>query len=191
MARTSDPEKRIEDLIGAGTTVFRRNGFRRTQMSDVAAEMGCSTGTLYNYVESKEALFEHVVVAGFSRSLPGAKDLPLTLPSPGAMDVIKKQAQTIADDSGIDIARETNFTGDPVAEARGIVEDFFEFFSIYHPVLEAIESSQLDYPDVATAYLEARRDLVYAPWTRWVQARIDAGFFRQKHQCRMDRPLSD
>lgn len=179
MARTRNPAKRIEDLIGAGTTVFRRKGFRRTQMSDVAAEMGCSTGTLYNYVDSKEALFEHAVVSGFTRTLPDASDLPLTLPSPRAMDVIKTQAINIADGSGIDVARETTHTGDPAAEARGIVEDFFEFFTLYHPVLEAIESSQLDYPDLATTYMDARRELVFAPWTRWVQARIDAGIFRQ------------
>lgn len=178
MARTRDSKKRIEDLIGAGTTVFRRNGFRRTQMSDVAAEMGVSTGTLYNYVDSKEALFEHAIVAGFTRTLPDLSELPLSLPSPGAIDVIKTSTREIANNSGIDRARERTHTEDPVAEARGIVEDFFEFFSIYHPVIEAIESSQLDYPDLATTYMDARHELVFAPWTRWVQARIDAAIFR-------------
>lgn len=178
MARTKNSKQRIAELLAAGTTVFRQKGFRRTQMSDVAAQMGCSTGTLYNYVDSKEALFEQAIVSGFTRTLPDPETLPLTLPSPDALSVIKQQAQDIADGSGIDVARETGVTDDPAAEVIGIVGDFFEFFTIYHPVIEAIESSQLDYPDLAITYLAARSQFVFEPWTRWVQRRIDVGVFR-------------
>src|SRR5215207_5824690 len=55
--RRSRPEDRLEDVVRAGATVFAGRGYRRTQMADVAREMGVSPGNLYNYVEGKDALF--------------------------------------------------------------------------------------------------------------------------------------
>jgi AcrR family transcriptional regulator len=57
MARTI-PEGRFTELVRAGTSVFISLGYHRSQMADVAAAMGVAKGTLYVYVESKEALFE-------------------------------------------------------------------------------------------------------------------------------------
>src|SRR5256885_2452591 len=50
-------EERFDALVTAGLRVFAERGYRKAQMSDVAAVMGVAQGTLYNYVESKEALF--------------------------------------------------------------------------------------------------------------------------------------
>jgi AcrR family transcriptional regulator len=55
------PPQRFRDIAEAGREAFTARGFRLTQMADVARELGVSAGTLYNYVESKEALF-HLVV---------------------------------------------------------------------------------------------------------------------------------
>ena len=55
------PEHRIKDLFAAATAVFIEQGYRRTQMSDVARRLGVAKGTLYLYVESKEALFDAVL----------------------------------------------------------------------------------------------------------------------------------
>src|SRR5436309_15843123 len=51
------PEERLDELVAAALRVFAAKGFRAAQMADVAAEMGVSQGTLYNYVESKDGLF--------------------------------------------------------------------------------------------------------------------------------------
>lgn len=179
MARTKDSPERIRTLLQAATTVFRQKGFRRTQMSDIAVEMKCSTGTLYNYVDSKEALFEHAVVAGFNQSVPDCEVLPLALPKPGARQVITQRAREIAEGSGLDLTNQLVEAGSLAEEVTLIISDFFLFFCDYYPVLEMIESSQLDYPDVATAYLEARSELVFAPWIRWVRRRHEEGRFRQ------------
>lgn len=179
MARTKNPKQRIADLFAAGTTVFRRKGFKRTQMSDIAAEMNCSTGTLYNYVDSKEALFEHAIVAGFTQTLPDSETLPLGLPRPAAVEVIARRAEQLAKGTALDQANQLKEAGNPSEEVTRIVTEFFRFFSDYHPVLDMIEASHLDYPDVATAYLEARRDLVFDPWMHWVVRRQKAGLFRQ------------
>jgi AcrR family transcriptional regulator len=46
--------------------VFSRRGYRRTQMAEVAREMGVSPGNLYNYAEGKDALFHLVLRRGWA-----------------------------------------------------------------------------------------------------------------------------
>ncbi|MBV8949261.1 MAG: helix-turn-helix transcriptional regulator, partial [Actinobacteria bacterium] len=58
----------LEDLTRAALAVFARDGFRGAQMVDVAREMGVALGTVYSYVESKDALFALAV----GSALPGA-----------------------------------------------------------------------------------------------------------------------
>jgi len=77
---------RLDQTISAALRVFGEKGYRRTQMADVAREMGVSAGTLYNYVVSKEALFYLVVDRAFQEAptteLP---KFPVPTPSPGAI----------------------------------------------------------------------------------------------------------
>lgn len=46
----------ITEIADAALEQITRHGFRRTQMADVAKAIGVSAGTLYLYVENKEAL---------------------------------------------------------------------------------------------------------------------------------------
>jgi AcrR family transcriptional regulator len=55
--RTPKSEDFLERLLRAAMRVFSQKGLVCSRMSDVAEEMGVSHGSLYNYVESKEALF--------------------------------------------------------------------------------------------------------------------------------------
>jgi len=59
MARKTPPN-RLEQLVEHATRVFVEQGYRRTQIADVAAAMGVAKGTIYLCVESKEALFDLV-----------------------------------------------------------------------------------------------------------------------------------
>ncbi|MEW6735271.1 MAG: TetR/AcrR family transcriptional regulator, partial [Acidobacteriota bacterium] len=72
-------EVRIEELIQCATQVFCKNGYQQTQMADIAKAMGLSVGTLYLYVEGKEALFDLVVRHGVESDL---KQLPINFPIP-------------------------------------------------------------------------------------------------------------
>jgi AcrR family transcriptional regulator len=53
---------RLGEIAAAARLVFTRQGWRLTQMADVAREAGVSTGSLYAYVDGKEALFELALV---------------------------------------------------------------------------------------------------------------------------------
>ena len=54
------PEDRLRRLVEVATAVFIDQGFRQTRMEGVAAALGVAKGTVYLYVESKEALFDLV-----------------------------------------------------------------------------------------------------------------------------------
>src|SRR5688572_22344072 len=76
---------RLADLIAAATRVFIAQGYRRTQMADVAAELGVAKGTVYLYVASKEALFDLVVRQAASPTVIGVPSkLPVPTPKRGA-----------------------------------------------------------------------------------------------------------
>lgn len=83
MPRTT-PETRFEDLIDAATRVFIAQGFRRTQMADVAEALGVAKGTLYLCVQSKEALFDAVLrCADAPRPIPLPRVLTIPIPAAG------------------------------------------------------------------------------------------------------------
>ena len=71
------PDSRFQDLIDAATGVFIAQGYRRTQMGDIAKAMGLAKGTVYLYVESKDALFDIVLR---SADAPRPIALPASLP---------------------------------------------------------------------------------------------------------------
>ncbi|WP_421863941.1 TetR/AcrR family transcriptional regulator [Parvibaculum sp.] len=61
MARKKEPQK-LEAIAEAAITCFTDLGIRRTQMADVARVAGVSSGALYLYVSSKEALFHLAIL---------------------------------------------------------------------------------------------------------------------------------
>ena len=51
-------DQRREAILQVAAEVFFEEGYQATSMSAIAARLGGSKGTLYNYFDSKEALFE-------------------------------------------------------------------------------------------------------------------------------------
>ncbi len=52
-----DRDGRREAILDAAAEVFLEQGFAASSMNEIAARVGGSKGTLYNYFKSKEALF--------------------------------------------------------------------------------------------------------------------------------------
>jgi AcrR family transcriptional regulator len=70
---------RREKILAVASEVFFEEGYQAASMSAIAARLGGSKATLYNYFPSKEALFEAQVrdacaaVTGFMTDLPADK----------------------------------------------------------------------------------------------------------------------
>src|SRR3954471_15781656 len=56
-----DPDARREAILDVAQEVFLEEGFAAASMSTIAARLGGSKGTLYNYFRSKDELFKAYV----------------------------------------------------------------------------------------------------------------------------------
>src|SRR3982074_2637234 len=76
------PKARLEDIVESATRIFSEKGYRRTLITDVASDLGIAPGTIYTYVESKDALF-HLVIERASGVTTTPPALPIPAPDPG------------------------------------------------------------------------------------------------------------
>lgn len=54
-------QERREEIIKAAGRVFKRKGYRATNLTDIATEAGTDRATLYYYISGKAELFDEVV----------------------------------------------------------------------------------------------------------------------------------
>ncbi len=78
--RRGDPEERLRDIVAAGRRLLGTVGYQRTRMADVAEIAGLSAGSVYTYVDSKEALLHAVLTGFFALPAETAPELPVTAP---------------------------------------------------------------------------------------------------------------
>ena len=126
MARTRPPE-RFSQLRDAALAVFASKGLRRARMADVARAMGVSTGSLYNYVESKQALFHWLVELGSETAVAPPARLPIPTPPPGATE--RRLRQQLAEGMRLprlEAALARRRVSDARAELEAIVREFYE-----------------------------------------------------------------
>jgi AcrR family transcriptional regulator len=161
MARTI-PEHRLSDLVQAATSVFIAQGYRRTQMADVAAAMGVAKGTLYLYVESKEALFD-LVVRNADRE--GTIELPpkLPVPSPKPRATLEYVARALSERAAMPALQDAlarRHAGDVRAEFEGILRALYGTLARNRLGLKLIDRCAPDYPDLAALWFGRGRELV-------------------------------
>lgn len=64
--RAEQKEKRRQDILKAGLSIFIRKGYEATKINDIAEKTGMSVGLLYHYFESIELLHEELINIGLS-----------------------------------------------------------------------------------------------------------------------------
>jgi AcrR family transcriptional regulator len=170
------PKERFHDLVEAATAVFLEQGYRRTQMADVAARMGVAKGTVYLYVESKEALF-HAVVQHADRHEPIALPdrLPVPAPEPGATleEVRKRVAETGLPVLAEALARRrvTNVR----AELESILHELYGLLASHRVGIELLDRCAIDHPDLAAVWYGSGREGVQALLARYIEERVRRG----------------
>lgn len=175
----STADDRLAELLRAATRVFARAGFRRTQMADVAAELGMSVGTIYRYAESKEALF-HACLLAASPAQPGLPDnRPLETPSSGAtVGVVKAGFRALGHRSVLGDALNTDEPDDIAAELGAVIGDLYDRTRDSRRFQALVEGSAQDLPELFDAFfVDMRRPALDALRT-YLQRRIDSGHLR-------------
>lgn len=157
MARSLPPERLVR-ISEAATQAFGRLGYKRTHMSEVATAAGLSSGAIYTYVESKEALFHLVFAQAFDLFAEGAPPLPLATPAPGeTVAIIREGLRRTAGTPILRAAVEADSPADVRAELGAIVEEQYDMIERLWPVLAVIEESAIDLPELEEMYFARGR----------------------------------
>jgi AcrR family transcriptional regulator len=84
MPKIVDHDRYRDELLRGCYALFARHGYASLSMRDVAKELKVSTGTLYHYFPTKQALFAQLVVAASSWDEANALRAVTRLQSPKA-----------------------------------------------------------------------------------------------------------
>ncbi len=163
----------------AATRVFGRLGYRRTHMADVAAEAGLSSGAVYTYVTSKDALFHLVFAHAFGQLGKDQPTLPLPTPAPDeTLRLIAQGLNRAAPTPKMKAALEDPTPSDVRAELTEIVEERYEMVERLWPIFAVIERSAIDLPDLDELYFRRGRRGQFNQLTRYLEQRTADGYLR-------------
>lgn len=179
VARTRPPD-RFQHLLDAALRVFSARGVRRTRMVDIAREMGVSPGSLYNYVESKEALFHWIVehAVGGGPVAPPA-ELPIRLPDPDETERrLREQLEQGFHLPTFEAACARRRVSDARAELEAIARELYERIERNRRPMVLVERSALDLPDLFAIYFVSLRRDFFDRFARFVARRQASGHYR-------------
>jgi AcrR family transcriptional regulator len=174
------PENRFDELVHGATEVFIARGFRQTQMSDVAEAVGVAKGTLYGYVESKDALLLLCLQFGDEAGPIAVPEiLPLKAPPAGSIGVLVKarlgeeNAMTI-----LDPALEIDRAADPAAEVADVIGELYDLMSENRRRIKLLDRC-MDHPELGELWQSAGREQLRQKLVRYLESRIRAGQLRR------------
>ncbi len=172
------PKGRFTLLIEVATKTFVSRGYRLTQMSDVAEALGVAKGTLYGYVESKEALFDAAVrFADGQAKPPEPGELPLPTP-PAGSTVVYIRERLMAEARELELARvlsQPKSARVKTGEFEGIVRDLYRRMSRNRRTLKLVDRCAVDHPELASVWFEQGRYGQVALLAAYIEKRIAEG----------------
>jgi AcrR family transcriptional regulator len=177
----SIPDDRFEQLIDAATAVFIAQGFRRTQIADVAARMGIAKGSIYTYVESKEALFELALRHADREEpveLPDA--LPVATPPQGAtLRTLRERLTRETRFPALEAALTRARVGDVAAELEGVLGELYDLLARHRTAIKLMDRCAHDYPELAKLWFTAGRQDALSLLGRYLEERTRRGRLRR------------
>jgi AcrR family transcriptional regulator len=185
MARSIPPD-RFAQLVDASTRTFIVRGYRLTQVADVADSLGIAKGTIYGYVESKEALFDACVrYADRHLTPPSSSELPIRTPATGA--TVKHIRERLAIEASemtlLHVVGGHRTIPDARAELAAILSDLYRRVARNRLALKLIDRCAAEYPDLAGVWFDEGR---------WAQHKLLVEFLerraKQKRIRRLERP---
>ena len=158
MPRETPPD-RIAELVRCAARVFVEQGYRRTQMADVADALGVAKGTLYLYVESKEALFDLALrYADVAAPFADPPVLPVPTPRPGqTLRYVRERLASNRAPAALLKARAGRAAPDARAELEAIVRELYGMLSANRVGIKLLDSSARDIPELAALWFEGAR----------------------------------
>lgn len=177
MARQIPPD-RFAALIGAGTATFVAQGYRRTQMQDVADALGVAKGTVYAVVSSKEALLLACTrYADGIEPAPDASSWPL--PSPVETELVTLVAGRLGEVSELALhGLADSEAGDAAAEIELIITDLMSRLVRHRRAIKLVDRCAPEIPDLAELWFGAGRAQLVAQLRDYLVLRAELGRVR-------------
>lgn len=173
------PADRFDDLVRGATQVFIEAGYSRTQMADVAHAVGVAKGTLYGYVESKDALFL-LCLASADATEPIALPEPLPLPAPAPGEIGRRVAEAVRQEvrlPRLEAALASAGTDDAEREARAVVGELFDLMYANRFGIKLLDRC-MDHPEIQGLWQARGREGVRQAVAAYVETRARSGDFR-------------
>jgi AcrR family transcriptional regulator len=154
------PARRLEQLIDAATKVLSRKSIARTQMTDVAAEMGVSAGNLYNYVEGKDALLPLVLRRTLNDETPSADALPLrAVPLNETLAWLERRLDWKSDFPVLEAAFALRRVAALEDEVGDVAVELYDVLVRFRPLVAVLERSGGDIPELGRLLRRVRAEL--------------------------------
>lgn len=137
-AKSKGNQARRAEVVAVAAKLFSERGFRGTSMDDIARELGILKGSLYYWIESKEALLADVLLGALSKTIEDGKEICARADASAAdrlHDLIKSHihAWTLAPDNFNVALNEAKWL-DP-ADSQRWIEERHELEDLYKSVL--------------------------------------------------------
>jgi AcrR family transcriptional regulator len=170
--------ERLLKVATVATEDFGRLGYRGTKTADVAARAGMSTGALFTYVESKEALFHLVFLHWFGISAERPPVLPVATPGPGETLAVIEAGLRQVRMPRIQAALAEDEPADVAQELREIVAERYALIEHYWPLLAVIEQCAAEMPELEAAWFDLARAGSFEQLGSYLERRMAAGLLR-------------
>ncbi len=173
-------------MVNAASEVFIARGYRLTQMADIAQAIGVAKGTLYVYVESKEALFS-LCLRNANRDEPIKQpdSLPVRTPARGELTAwVTDQFRKTADHPKLRAALATDRTDDPRGELESILCELYDVLENNHRSIKLIDRA-IDHPELGAYWQSKGRVATRTRLADYIESRVEAGQFRNLPDFRL------
>lgn len=152
MARKRVPA-RLDHVAEAATDVFIAEGFARARVATIASRARVSSGTVYLYAASKEALFDLALRRGLEDPVLWEAPLPHPTPLRGAVaESLWRCLQNAAHFPRLWVAAESRSPPDVREEVEGILRELYAWLHRYARALKLVERCAAEWPEVAQVF---------------------------------------
>lgn len=169
--------KRLRELVIAALQIFSRQGYERSQVADVAKVMGVAPGTIYLYVEGKEALFDLIIrhTASDDSDWLDNLEVPIPTPAPGSTleflrEVLGRKGQWPL----LETALRSPSTPDIRSELDGVVREQYRLMTRHRAGLVLLTRSALEFPGLVEVFVLGLRKRLLDSLGQYLQARMES-----------------
>ncbi len=173
--------KRLKELAEAALEVFCRQGYERSQVADVAKAMGVAAGTIYLYVEGKEALFDLVIRHTAAEDPEWLEDLeiPVPTPAPGStLEFLKEVLGRKGQWPVLEKALRSPSAADIRTELDQVLREQYRLMTRHRAGLVLLMRSTLEFPGLADVFIFGLRKRLLEGLGKYLISRISAGQLR-------------